>query len=287
MAESRKPVISVHDLAKNYGELKVLRKIDMDIYKGEVVSVIGPSGSGKSTFLRCLNYLEELTSGEIDIGGVSLKGIDEDKHNKKLNEKAAKVIRKNVGMVFQQFNLWPHKTVLENVMECPVQVKKANKEETKKKAMELLARVGMDGKADAYPTQLSGGQQQRVAIARTLAMEPEVILFDEPTSALDPEFVGEVLNVMKDLAQIAAICLLRSSSEVSPSSGDTHVSFFAMRSVRMYIFSLRILARYSANRLLCAPLLVTRQGFMLMDVFAIIVGVMERASERRSFPFVK
>lgn len=130
MAESRKPVISVHDLAKNYGELKVLRKIDMDIYKGEVVSVIGPSGSGKSTFLRCLNYLEELTSGEIDIGGVSLKGIDEDKHNKKLNEKAAKVIRKNVGMVFQQFNLWPHKTVLENVMECPVQVKKANKEET-------------------------------------------------------------------------------------------------------------------------------------------------------------
>ena len=189
------------DLAKNYGELKVLRKIDMDIYKGEVVSVIGPSGSGKSTFLRCLNYLEELTSGEIDIGGVSLKGIDEDKHNKKLNEKAAKVIRKNVGMVFQQFNLWPHKTVLENVMECPVQVKKANKEETKKKAMELLARVGMDGKADAYPTQLSGGQQQRVAIARTLAMEPEVILFDEPTSALDPEFVGEVLNVMKDLAQ--------------------------------------------------------------------------------------
>ena len=182
MAESRKPVISVHDLAKNYGELKVLRKIDMDIYKGEVVSVIGPSGSGKSTFLRCLNYLEELTSGEIDIGGVSLKGIDEDKHNKKLNEKAAKVIRKNVGMVFQQFNLWPHKTVLENVME-------------------FLARVGMDGKADAYPTQLSGGQQQRVAIARTLAMEPEVILFDEPTSALDPEFVGEVLNVMKDLAK--------------------------------------------------------------------------------------
>ena len=197
MAESRKPVISVHDLAKNYGELKVLRKIDMDIYKGEVVSVIGPSGSGKSTFLRCLNYLEELTSGEIDIGGVSLKGIDEDKHNKKLNEKAAKVIRKNVGMVFQQFNLWPHKTVLENVMECPVQVKKANKDDHPRKYIyaKLLC------KADAYPTQLSGGQQQRVAIARTLAMEPEVILFDEPTSALDPEFVGEVLNVMKDLAQ--------------------------------------------------------------------------------------
>ena len=199
MAESRKPVISVHDLAKNYGELKVLRKIDMDIYKGEVVSVIGPSGSGKSPFLRCLNYLEELTSGEIDIGGVSLKGIDEDKHNKKLNEKAAKVIRKNVGMVFQQFNLWPHKTVLENVMECPVQVKKANKEETKKKAMELLARVGMDGKADAYPTQLSGGQKQRVAIARAIVNNPKLLLADEPTGALDTKSGDQVMELFKEL----------------------------------------------------------------------------------------
>ena len=199
MAESRKPVISVHDLAKNYGELKVLRKIDMDIYKGEVVSVIGPSGSGKSTFLRCLNYLEELTSGEIDIGGVSLKGIDEDKHNKKLNEKAAKVIRKNVGMVFQQFNLWPHKTVLENVMECPVQVKKAGKEETKKKAMELLARVGMDGKADAYPTQLSGGQKQRVAIARAIVNNPKLLLADEPTGALDTKSGDQVMELFKEL----------------------------------------------------------------------------------------
>ena len=214
MAESRKPVISVHDLAKNYGELKVLRKIDMDIYKGEVVSVIGPSGSGKSTFLRCLNYLEELTSGEIDIGGVSLKGIDEDKHNKKLNEKAAKVIRKNVGMVFQQFNLWPHKTVLENVMECPVQVKKANKEETKKKAMELLARVGMDGKADAYPTKLSGGQQQRVAIARTLAMEPEVILFDEPTSAMGMRETYKTMELFRNLKESGkTVILIRKSLE--------------------------------------------------------------------------
>ena len=196
MAENRKPVISVRNLAKNYGELKVLRKIDMNIYKGEVVSVIGPSGSGKSTFLRCLNYLEELTSGEIDIGGVSLKGIDEAKHNKKLNEKAAKVIRKNVGMVFQQFNLWPHKTVLENVMECPIQVKKANKEETKKKAMELLARVGMDGKADAYPTQLSGGQQQRVAIARAIAADPDLILADEPCGNLDSRSGKEVMELL-------------------------------------------------------------------------------------------
>ena len=208
MAESRKPVISVHDLAKNYGELKVLRKIDMDIYKGEVVSVIGPSGSGKSTFLRCLNYLEELTSGEIDIGGVSLKGIDEDKHNKKLNEKAAKVIRKNVGMVFQQFNLWPHKTVLENVMECPVQVKKANKEETKKKAMELLARVGMDGKADAYPTQLSGGQQQRCAIARALIKNPKLLLCDEPTGALDYKTGKQILQLLQDTCRKQGITVI-------------------------------------------------------------------------------
>jgi ABC-type polar amino acid transport system ATPase subunit len=201
MAENRTPVISVRGLAKSYGELEVLKKIDIDIYPGEVVSVIGPSGSGKSTFLRCLNYLEELTSGEITIDGNTLKGIGESKHNRKQNEKTAKEIRKNVGMVFQQFNLWPHKTVLENVIECPVQVKKVKKEDAKKKAMELLQKVGMDGKADAYPPQLSGGQQQRVAIARTLAMEPDVILFDEPTSALDPEFVGEVLNVMKSLAE--------------------------------------------------------------------------------------
>lgn len=195
------PIISVRNMAKSYGDLAVLRKIDIDIYKGQVVSVIGPSGSGKSTFLRCLNYLEELTGGEITIDGHTLRGISDAKANKKLNEKAAKEIRKNVGMVFQQFNLWPHKTVLENVIECPTQIKKVKKDDAVKTAMELLKKVGMDGKADAYPPQLSGGQQQRVAIARTLAMNPEVILFDEPTSALDPEFVGEVLDVMKELAK--------------------------------------------------------------------------------------
>lgn len=199
--KSKSPVISVKNLAKSYGELSVLKKIDVDIYSGQVVSVIGPSGSGKSTFLRCLNYLEQITSGEITIDRSTIRGIDDAKENRKLNEKAAKEIRKNVGMVFQQFNLWPHKTVLENVIECPVQVKKVKKDEAKKTAMELLAKVGMDGKADAYPPQLSGGQQQRVAIARTLAMNPDIILFDEPTSALDPEFVGEVLDVMKGLAK--------------------------------------------------------------------------------------
>lgn len=199
--KERKTVISVRNMSKNYGETEVLKKIDVDIYEGQVVSILGPSGSGKSTFLRCLNNLEEITSGEIVIDGKSLKGIADAPKNRKNNEKAAREIRQNVGMVFQQFNLWPHKTVLENVTECPVHVKKTDKKSAEKTAFELLERVGMAEKANAYPSQLSGGQQQRVAIARTLAMEPDIVLFDEPTSALDPEFVGEVLNVMKNLAE--------------------------------------------------------------------------------------
>ena len=156
-----------------------------------MVAVIGPSGSGKSTFLRCLNLLETPTEGKIFVDDEQINAPKVDGNR----------IRQKMGMVFQQFNLWPHKTVLENVMECPVQVKKANKEETKKKAMELLARVGMDGKADAYPTQLSGGQQQRVSIARALALKPQILFFDEPTSALDPELTGEILKVIKELAK--------------------------------------------------------------------------------------
>ena len=201
MSEERKVMVSVKHMGKNYGETEVLKEINIDIYDGQVVSILGPSGSGKSTFLRCLNNLEEISKGEITIDGQTLYGINDNPKNKKLNEKTALEIRKNVGMVFQQFNLWPHKTVLENVMECPVHVKKVDKDEAKKTAMELLKRVGMESKANAYPPQLSGGQQQRVAIARTLAMKPDVILFDEPTSALDPEFVGEVLAVMKELAK--------------------------------------------------------------------------------------
>lgn len=196
-----RPVMSVRNMSKKYGELEVLKKIDIDIYEGEVISIIGPSGSGKSTFLRCLNYLEHPTGGEITIHEHSIQGEAGGAGVRKKNEKEAREIRKNVGMVFQQFNLWPHKTVLENVIEGPVQVKGMKKEDVVKKAEELLEKVGMKEKMNAYPTQLSGGQQQRVAIVRTLAMEPEVILFDEPTSALDPEYVGEVLSVMKELAK--------------------------------------------------------------------------------------
>ena len=202
MAESRKPVISVHDLAKNYGELKVLRKIDMDIYKGEVVSVIGPSGSGKSTFLRCLNYLEELTSGEIDIGGVSLKGIDEDKHNKKLNEKAAKVIRKNVGMVFQQPNPFPM-SVYDNIAYGPRTHGIRNHAKLDEIVERSLRQAAIwDELKDRLKKSalgLSGGQQQRLCIARALAVEPEVLLMDEPTSALDPISTSKIEELAMEL----------------------------------------------------------------------------------------
>ena len=192
-------LIKVTDLQKNFGDNQVLKQINMEVSKGQVLCLIGPSGSGKSTLLRCLNYLEQPNGGTIDICGISLHGYgDTGKHS--ANEKAADQIRKYVGMVFQQFNLWSHHTVLENVIEAPVRVKKIPVQEAKEKALALLKKVGLEQKANAYPSNLSGGQQQRVAIARALAMEPEIMLFDEPTSALDPELVGEVLNVMRELA---------------------------------------------------------------------------------------
>ena len=179
------------NLKRNFGVLEVLKGMDVEIEEGEVVCLIGPSGSGKSTFLRCLNRLETITGGEIIIDGHSVTdpGVD-------LNK-----VRENIGMVFQHFNLFPHLSVLENITLAPVELKKLTKEEAKEKALELLRTVGLDDKAYAYPAQLSGGQKQRVAIARALAMDPDIMLFDEPTSALDPEMVGEVLNVMKDLAK--------------------------------------------------------------------------------------
>ncbi|SFD08559.1 amino acid ABC transporter ATP-binding protein [Clostridium uliginosum] len=184
-------MIYVKDLHKSFGKNQVLKGINHHTEKGEVVVVIGPSGSGKSTFLRCLNLLEEPTSGVIEFEGKDITSKDTN----------INTMREKMGMVFQQFNLFPHKTVLQNIILAPVKVKGISNEDANKKAMELLDKVGLKDKADAYPSSLSGGQKQRIAIARALAMEPDVMLFDEPTSALDPEMVGEVLNVMKDLAK--------------------------------------------------------------------------------------
>ena len=184
-------MITVSNLCKSFGGLEVLKGVNVEIDKGDVICVIGPSGSGKSTFLRCLNLLETPTSGSILFEGDELtdKKIDLNKHRQKM------------GMVFQQFNLFPHMTVLDNLTCAPIMLKKTPKAEAEKQARELLARVGLADRADAWPNQLSGGQKQRVAIVRALCMEPDVMLFDEPTSALDPEMVGEVLDVMKELAK--------------------------------------------------------------------------------------
>ena len=182
-------MIQVFDLCKDFGELNILNGIDLKIELGEVVVIIGPSGSGKSTFLRCLNFLEEPTAGEVIFEGISIKDSKND-----LNR-----LREKMGMVFQQFNLFPHMTVLENITLAPRKVKRLSKKETEDIAFTLLKRIGLEDKAYTYPNQLSGGQKQRIAIARALAMSPDVMLFDEPTSALDPEMVGEVLDVMKKL----------------------------------------------------------------------------------------
>lgn len=184
-------MLKINNLYKNFKDLKVLKGITTEIHPGEVVCVIGPSGSGKSTFLRCLNRLEEATSGDIFVEGINIndKSVDINK------------IREEMGMVFQRFNLFPHKKVIDNIMLAPMKVKKLSKEDARTLALALLDKVGLSDKVDSYPDQLSGGQQQRVAIARALAMEPKVMLFDEPTSALDPEMVGEVLQVMKTLAK--------------------------------------------------------------------------------------
>ena len=184
-------MIKVKNLHKKFDDLEVLKGIDEHIRPGEVVVVIGPSGSGKSTFLRCLNQLETATEGEIYVDDELITDPKCDVNK----------VRQKMGMVFQQFNLFPHLTILENITLAPVMLKKMTKDQAKEKAMELLKRVGLEEKAEAYPVQLSGGQKQRVAIARALAMNPEIMLFDEPTSALDPEMVGEVLDVMKDLAE--------------------------------------------------------------------------------------
>ena len=184
-------MIKVENLYKNYGKLEVLKDISTEVKKGDIIAIIGPSGSGKSTFLRCLNKLEEPTAGHIYVNNQDLMGVDTD-----INK-----IREKVGMVFQHFNLFPHKTVLENLTLSPMKIKGYSQSEAESKALVLLEKVGLKDKAAAYPNQLSGGQKQRIAIARALAMEPEIMLFDEPTSALDPEMIKEVLDVMRDLAK--------------------------------------------------------------------------------------
>lgn len=182
--------IHVSHLKKNFGKLEVLKDISVDIYEGEVVVILGPSGSGKSTFLRCLNRLEDITDGQVVVDGHHMDSKDID-----INK-----VRENIGMVFQHFNLFNNLNVLDNLMLAPVELKKADKEQAKDQALKMLQKVGLEEKAEAYPSQLSGGQKQRVAIARALCMNPDIMLFDEPTSALDPEMVGEVLQVMKQLA---------------------------------------------------------------------------------------
>lgn len=195
------PMVRADRVCKNYGALQVLRGITLEIPRGQVLCLIGPSGSGKSTFLRCINHLERVDAGRLYVDGELVGYAERGGKLHELSPRAAAKQRRDIGMVFQHFNLFPHRTVLDNIVEAPVLVKKVPRAKAVAQALELLDRVGLSSKADAYPVQLSGGQQQRVAIARALAMEPKLMLFDEPTSALDPELVGEVLGVMKELAR--------------------------------------------------------------------------------------
>ncbi len=202
MKDSTQPMVDAQDVHKSFHSNEVLRGVSMQVRKGEVVCVIGPSGSGKTTFLRCINHLEKINGGRIFIEG-ELMGYREQPDGKVVEDSERNIarMRSEIGMVFQRFNLFPHMTALENVIEAPMQVKGVSREQAEARARELLAKVGLAEKEDAYPARLSGGQQQRVAIARALAMDPKLMLFDEATSALDPELVGEVLKVMRQLAE--------------------------------------------------------------------------------------
>jgi polar amino acid transport system ATP-binding protein len=195
------PVVSAQKICKSFGTVDVLKGIDLEVQEREVLCLIGPSGSGKSTLLRCINHLEKIDAGRLYVDGVLVGYRQRGDKLHELREKEVAFQRKDIGMVFQRFNLFPHMTALENVMEAPIQVRREPKSQVRQRALELLDRVGLGDKAKNYPAQLSGGQQQRVAIARALAMKPKLMLFDEPTSALDPELVGDVLGVMKQLAK--------------------------------------------------------------------------------------
>jgi polar amino acid transport system ATP-binding protein len=195
------PMLRAEQVCKEFGSLRVLKGIDLQVARGEVMCLIGPSGSGKSTFLRCVNHLEQITSGRLYVDGELMGHHDRGGRLHEMHPREAAAQRRDIGMVFQRFNLFGHRTALENVVEAPLRVKRTPRADAARRAMAPLDRVGLAHKADAYPAQLSGGQQQRVAIARALAMDPKLMLFDEPTSALDPELVGEVLEVMKGLAR--------------------------------------------------------------------------------------
>lgn len=195
------PMVKADQVCKNFGSLQVLKGIDLEVGSGEVLCLVGPSGSGKSTFLRCINHLEKVNAGRLYVDGELVGYRQKGDKLYEISPKQAARQRRDIGMVFQHFNLFPHRTALENVIEAPILVKGESRAEATKRGRTLLEKVGLSAKIDAYPAQLSGGQQQRVAIARALAMEPKLMLFDEPTSALDPELVGEVLSVMRDLAE--------------------------------------------------------------------------------------
>ncbi len=199
--ETGEPLVHAINVHKSFHNLHVLKGVDLDVYPGEVVCLLGPSGSGKTTFLRCINMLEDIDGGRIFVDGDLMGFDDSGPQLRHLSDSAKSFQRRDIGMVFQRFNLFPHRTVLENVIEAPTKVRKIPKKEAVERAHQLLETVGLADKADNYPSQLSGGQQQRVAIARALAMDPKLMLFDEPTSALDPELVGEVLKVMRELAE--------------------------------------------------------------------------------------
>ncbi|MBQ0868012.1 amino acid ABC transporter ATP-binding protein [Streptomyces sp. B15] len=194
-------MVKAERVCKSFGHVEVLKGIDLEVKTGEVFCVVGPSGSGKSTFLRCINHLEKINAGRLYVDGTLVGYREKGGRLYELRDREVAAQRRDIGMVFQRFNLFPHMTAVENVMEAPVQVKRTPRSEARRRATELLDRVGLADKVDSYPAQLSGGQQQRVAIARALAMDPKLMLFDEPTSALDPELVGEVLDVMKALAR--------------------------------------------------------------------------------------
>ncbi|WP_100012854.1 amino acid ABC transporter ATP-binding protein [Lentibacillus sediminis] len=208
------PIVRYHDVHKSFGDVKVLKGIDLDIAPSEKVAVIGPSGSGKTTIIRMLMTLEEPTSGDIIVDGKNLWKMDKDGKQSKANEKHLREVRGDIGMVFQHFNLFPHMTILDNCMTAPIHVKKEAKETARNYSIEMLKKVGLGDKLDNYPSQLSGGQKQRVAMARALVMRPKIMLFDEVTSALDPELVGEVLEVIRDIAKEGEMAMILVTHEM-------------------------------------------------------------------------